>query len=169
MNGPDLSRIPEWYHRYVNLVTEPDCLKALRDQAESFTGFLQSVPPSKQDYAYAPGKWTVKQVLQHMIDAERIFAYRALCFARKDATPLPGFEEDDYAHNARTEHRTWEQMVREFDSVRQSTLSLFESFGEEEMGSEGIASGNPVYTAGIGFIIAGHMEHHRKVIQERYL
>src|SRR6187401_310355 len=97
MSRPDLARVPEYFHRYINQVEEDDLMPAFRNQTETFIDFLEQIPPAKIDYRYAEGKWTIKEILQHIIDAERIFAYRALCFARKDATPLPSFEENDYA------------------------------------------------------------------------
>ena len=106
MNGPDLSRIPEWYHGYISQVKEMNLLKALQEQGDTFSAFLASLPAEKWDYRYAEGKWTIRQVVQHCIDAERIFAYRALRFARKDQTPLPGFDENLYAEYARVEQRS---------------------------------------------------------------
>lgn len=169
MNGPDLARIPEWYHGYISLVKETDLLKALREQGAVFSELLAGIPPEQWDHRYAKGKWTVRQVVQHCIDAERIFAYRALRFARKDQTPLAGFDENLYAEYARVENRSVDELRHEFDAVRQSTISLFKSFGDEELESEGVANEKPVYTAGIGYIIVGHTLHHERVIRERYL
>lgn len=169
MARPDLSRVPEWYHRYINQVQENDLATALQNQTKDFELFLTSLPAGKRDYRYVEGKWTIKEVLQHLIDAERIFAYRALCFARKDATPLPGFDENSYADNSKAAARDWEQLVEEFKVVRQSTNILFNSFDNDQLESPGNASGKPVYVLGIGFIIVGHINHHVTVIKERYL
>jgi glycerophosphoryl diester phosphodiesterase len=108
-------------------------------------------------------------VLQHIIDAERVFAYRALCFARKDTTPLPGFDENIFADHSKAEQRKWKELVKEFRAVRESTELLFSSFDEDQLEAAGMASGKSVYVMGIGFIIAGHTNHHMKVIKERYL
>lgn len=144
-------------------------MNVLRKQTRSFEGFLNGIPKSKRNYRYAEGKWTVKEVLQHIIDAERIFAYRALCFARKDATPLPGFEENDYAANSKADQRKWKDIVKEFEAVRRSTETLFGSFDDEQLDTAGTSSGKSNYVMAIGFIIAGHANHHIKVTKERYL
>ncbi len=169
MARPELSRVPEWYHRYVNAVEESDLHEAIRNQTASFTRFLETLPVNKRDYRYAADKWTIKEMLQHIIDGERVFAYRSLCFARKDATPLPGFDENEYAANAKADSRDWNELVEEFKSVRRSTEFLFASFDNEQLESAGVASGKPVYVLGIGFVIVGHINHHVKVIEERYL
>lgn len=169
MPRPDLTRVPEWYHRYIHQVEENDLGEALHQQASSFPRFLETLAEEKRDYRYADDKWTIKEMLQHIIDAERIFSYRALCFARKDTTPLPGFEENSYAANSKAGKRDWNEMVEEFKTVRQSTQQLFGSFDNEQLEISGIASGKPVYVLAIGFIIAGHANHHVAVIKERYL
>jgi len=169
MARPDLSRVPEWYHRYINQVSEDELMPALRNQTSSFVQFMDAIPTAKRDHRYAEGKWTIKELLQHIIDAERIFAYRGLRFARKDATPLPGFEENDYAQNAKTDKRDWNEMLEEFKSVRKATEILFGSFDEDQLESEGVASGKPVYVRAIGFIMVGHINHHVNIIKERYL
>jgi uncharacterized damage-inducible protein DinB len=127
------------------------------------------MPAEKINYRYAKDKWTVKEVLQHMLDTERIFAYRALCIARKDSTHLPGFEENDYAANSKVSKRDWKEMIREFKAVRRSTEILFRSFDKQQLDATGTASGKSVYVLGIGFIIAGHINHHVNVLKERYL
>ncbi len=169
MPRPDLNRVPEWYHRYINQVPENDLAKAIQLQTTNFCSFLESLPIGKRDYRYADGKWTIKEVLQHIIDAERVFAYRALCFARKDNTPLPGFDENSYADHSKASGREWNEMVEEFKVVRQSTAFLFNSFDTDQLETTGVASGKPVYVLAIGFIIVGHINHHVAVIKERYL
>ncbi len=169
MPRPDLSRIPQAFHVYINQVSEEDLMQALKSQSSSFVRFLESIPADKREYRYAEDKWTIKELLQHILDAERVFAYRALCFARKDATPLPGFDENDYAANSKAGQRDWNDLVDEFKSIRRSTEILFGSFDEEQLDSAGISNGKSVYVLGIGFIIAGHINHHVNVIKERYL
>lgn len=166
---PDLQRIPEWYHGYISKVKEETLAAAFRRQTAAFIDFLKNIPETKTTCSYAPGKWTIRQLLQHIIDAERIFAYRALRFARKDNTPLPGFDENAYADNASAQLRNWADMIEEFSHVRRSTEILFDSFGEEELDATGNASGNPVYVLGIGYIISGHVQHHWDIMKERYL
>jgi len=169
MPRPDLSRVPEFYHTYINQVQENKLLKAFRVQTVSFIKFLKKLPAEKRDYRYAEDKWTIKEVLQHIIDAERIFAYRALCFARKDATPLPGFDENEYAVNSRATKRKWKEMVEEFKALRKSNEILFADFDKKQLDSTGSASGKPIYVLGIGFIMVGHINHHVNVIKERYM
>lgn len=168
MPRPDLGRVPEYYHQYINQVDGNDLIKVLQKQTRSFLKFLKGIPKKKRNYRYADGKWTIKEVLQHIIDAERIFAYRALCFARKDATPLPSFDENNYAANAKAEQRKWNDMVNEFTAVRQSTEILFNSFDKEQLEAAGTASGKSNYVLGLGFIIAGHANHHMRITKERY-
>lgn len=166
---PDLSRVGNWYHNYINLVPEDHLSAAFEKESASFVRFLETILPEKYDYRYAEGKWTIKEVLQHIIDGERIFAYRALRFARKDATPLPGFDENNFAAAAKADTRTWDKLVEEFKVVRRSSELLFNSFDEEQLDSSGISSNSPNYVLAIGFIIIGHARHHQKIIKERYL
>lgn len=169
MPRPDLSRVPEWFHRYINQVPENDLLKALEIQTGSFLKLFKKIPQEKQNYRYAKGKWTIKEMLQHIIDAERIFAYRALCFARKDATSLPGFDENDYAYHSKAVKRDWNQMIEEFQSLRKANEILFRSFDKQQLDSTGTANGKQVYVLAIGFIMVGHINHHVSVLRERYL
>jgi hypothetical protein len=169
MARPDLSRVFHYYHRYINQVKEDDLVTAFRNQTASFIAFLETIPVAKRSYAYAEGKWTIQEVLQHIIDAERVFAYRALCISRKDKTPLPSFEENDYADNSKADKRNWDDLVEEFKAVRKSSEIMFRSFDSEQLEEGGIASNNPVYVLGIGYILIGHVEHHVSVTKERYL
>src|SRR5205085_9801419 len=122
---PDLNRVPEFYHNYINQVKEDDLATAFTNQTAVLVSFLETIPKEKYDYAYAAGKWTIKEVLQHLIDGERIFCYRALRFARKDATPLPGFDENLFAETAKAGKRNWNDLVEEFKAVRRSSELLF--------------------------------------------
>jgi uncharacterized damage-inducible protein DinB len=169
MSRPDLQRVPGFYHDYIKLVPKDDLLTAMKDQNAALSKLLSSIPPAKREYRYAEGKWSVKELLQHIIDAERIFAYRALCFARKDSTPLPSFDEESYAKNAKTDNRSWESLVEEAGIVGRSTEILFQSFDEEQLNTEGNASGRSNYVLGIGFTIVGHGIHHVNILKERYL
>lgn len=151
------------------MVPENDILDAFPNQTAVTLQFLDAIPEDKQHHAYATGKWTIRQVLQHMTDAERVFAYRALRFARKDHTPLAGFDENEFAAAARVEHRDWVDMIEEFQMVRLSSEHLFRSLNEEEMQRKGMASNTPVTVLSLGYIIIGHALHHQRVIRERYL
>jgi len=169
MNPVDLSRVPSYYHNYISQVRIDNLMKAFDTYTTEWLDFLKSIPEEKWDYAYAEGKWTIKELVQHIIDGERIFAYRALRMARKDQTPLPGFEENDYAVNSKAERRTKEDLIEETQLVRKSTIKLFENFDEEQLESEGVASGSSTYVKAIGFIIVGHAKHHQNIMEERYL
>ena len=169
MARPDLSSAPEWYHGYINAVNENNLTDAIKNQTALFNTFFESITDEKKEFRYAEGKWTVKEVIQHIIDAERVFTYRALRFARKDETPLPGFDENTYADNAKTGNRKWDDLIEEFNALRRSSEILFSAFDEDQLNATGIASGNPVSVLAIGFIVAGHANHHISVIKERYL
>lgn len=169
MSSVDLNRIPPFYHGYVKLVKESDLPSALEQHQHNLLNLLRSLPDDKWDYSYAPGKWTIKDLVQHLIDGERIFAYRALRFARKDSTPLPGFDENLYASTANAGKRSKEDLLSELEVVQKSSALLFGSFNEEQLESSGLANNNSIYVAGIGFAIVGHTLHHMNVIKERYL
>jgi uncharacterized damage-inducible protein DinB len=167
---PDLTRVPEFYHNYINQVKEDDLKTAFKNQDPIWLKFLESIPKEKYAYAYGPDKWTIKEVLQHIIDAERIFSYRALRFARKDPTPLPGFDENVFAKTARADSREWQDLVEEMKAVRKSTASLFNSFDDEQLQASGTStSGASNYVLSFGYIIVGHVNHHMRIIKERYL
>ncbi len=160
----------EFYQGYIRIVTEEELGKALKKNTRLAKKFLGKVPGKKWDYAYAEGKWTIKELLQHIIDVERVFCYRALCFARKDTSPLPGFDENSWATTVspRVAGRKWKDLLDEFMALRQSTEYLFGSFDEEELRNIGTASGHPINPLAIGYIIAGHLAHHLAIIKERY-
>lgn len=130
---------------------------------------MKKIPRKKIDYAYADGKWTIREMIQHIIDAERVFTYRALSFARKDANKLPGFEENEWAAVSKAKERKWKDLMDEFEFLRAATLYLFSSFDEEQLKGVGIASNYTCNVVGLGFVTAGHVEHHMQVLKERYL
>jgi hypothetical protein len=160
---------PRFLETYISKVKENNTHEALRNNSKVLFEFLDSIPENKADFAYADGKWTLKQLLIHISDAERIFAYRALRFARGDEQqPLP-FEEDDYAANCNAGKRTLKSVVEELKSVRQATITLIDSFGETELSKPGnTASGRTTVNAVI-YAICGHAAHHVAVAKERYL
>lgn len=169
MPRPNLQRIPAFYHAYINKVEEDDLHQAFHNQLGAMQEFLMAIQAEKQEFSYAPGKWSIKEVLQHLIDSERIFSYRALCIARNEATPLPGFSEDAYAAASSANARHWSSLVDEWLVVRRSAELLFDSFTETQLDATGIANDKSVYVLGIGFIIIGHTSHHMQVIRDRYL
>lgn len=169
MARPDLTTVPAFYHKYVNQVQEENVNDAIQKNTESSIAFLNSIPEEKWEYRYAEGKWSIKEMVQHIIDTERIFSYRALCFARGEKQSLPGFEENGYADASRAERREIRSLIEEFETVRKSIEQLFASFDEEQLFSIGHANNNPVSVNAIGFIIPGHVQHHVNVLKERYL
>jgi hypothetical protein len=154
---------------YIKLVSEQNIVKGLIDQKEEMIHFFKSIPVFKQEYSYEEGKWPIKDVLLHLIDAERIFAYRALRIARNDSTALPGFDENAFVISANANERDFESLLKEYISVREATLSLFENFSATDLLKLGTASGASVSVRGIGYCLLGHELHHKQVIIERYL
>jgi hypothetical protein len=150
-------------------VQEETVEDALVSNTQKLLSSFQQIPDEKWDHRYAEGKWSIREMVQHMIDTERIFSYRALCFARGEKVSLPGFDENTYAAASNAGRRSKEELVEEFSIVRQGTLLLFRSFTEEQLNSTGVANNNPVSVNGIGFITAGHVLHHLNILQERYL
>lgn len=172
MNIKDLksNEYASFYGGYINQVSDEYTLvEELEISVHRLVKFVREIPMDKFDYRYAEGKWTIKDILQHLIDAERVFAYRALCFARNDKTELPGFEEDDYVLEANANRRSIQDLLTELLIVRQSTLALFKTFSNEQLLRIGIASNNPMSVRALGFVIIGHQNHHQKVFEERYL
>jgi len=158
-----------FYKNYIALANEADLVEELEISVHEFIKFVQNIPMDKFDYRYAPGKWTIKDIIQHLIDSERVFAYRALRIARNDKTPLPGFEENDYADEANGNSRNLQDLLTELALVRQSTILLFKNFSKEVLLRQGFASEKPVSVRALGFIIIGHQKHHQKIFKERYL
>jgi len=167
MNPPQTHEYPEWGLNYISQVNG-DVLAILKEQVSSFPNFLANLV-EKSDYAYAPGKWTIKELVGHMIDTERILVYRLLCFARGETTSLPGFEEDDYVANAHFKDGNLFSMAEEFALLRKSNLYLINSLTEEELDRIGLANGKQMSVRAIVYVLAGHVIHHTKIIKERYL
>ena len=165
----NLETIPAFYKGYVKLVSHPDVLQALRISGYRTMEIIHSIPESKSDFRYAEGKWSVREVLCHMMDAERIFGYRALRFARNDRTELPGFDEKEYALQLNATGRSLTQIGDEMQHLRTSTVDLFESFTEEMLKRKGSANKSELSVLALGIIIAGHETHHCKILRERYL
>lgn len=165
----DINQVPSFYQGYVKQLTEGTIVKNLRASGELVVDLFSSISEEKGSYAYGPDKWTIKEVLLHIIDAERIFAYRALRFARNDKTDLPGFEQNDYVPQSQANNRTMNSLISEFLTVRVGTTSLFESFDDETVKRTGTANGYPVSVEAIGYIISGHCVHHANIITDRYL
>lgn len=158
-----------YYQTYIIKTKDFNLKEGLQSNFETVQLFLKSIPKDKLEYRYADGKWSIKEVIQHIIDTERIFAYRALRIARQDQTPLPGFDQDDYVAPSKANKRSIESLLQEYASVRIATKSLFDSFDNEMLISIGTASNSNLSARAAGFIIIGHENHHCEVIRERYL
>ena len=164
-----LGNVPSNMEDYFNEAGDEDLKKSFKKQNLEAQKLFQLINEEKSKYKYAPGKWTLKEVLQHIIDAERIFAYRALAFARNDTNTLPSFDENDYANNSNANDQNWSDLISEFFSVRESTEYLFDSFSEEALNTIGKASNYTIGVNTLGFVIIGHTNHHLTIIKERYL
>ena len=165
---PDATEYARFYDPYVARVPEEDVVAALRDSGRELVAALSALPESRGGFRYAAGKWTIREVVGHLIDAERIFSYRALRLARGDATPLPGFEENDYVKTADSDARTLADLVEELRVVRESTVRMFVSFPEDAWTRRGVVNTREVTVRAIAYITAGHMRHHLAVLRERY-
>jgi uncharacterized damage-inducible protein DinB len=159
----------EYYQTYIDKVGDAELLTMLEKQLGNFPNFISSLPENKMNYAYAEGKWTIAMVLQHIIDTERVFQYRAMRIARNDKTPLPGFDQDNFVQEVNVSNKSKETFIDEYRATRASTVTLYQSFDEESLKRVGVASGAPSSVASLGFIICGHQRHHRDIIRERYL
>lgn len=162
-------KLPPFYQRYVDHVENDQLIPALITNGNDTLELIRSIPENKGEYAYAEGKWTIKELIAHMIDSERVFAYRALRFSRNDKTNLPGFEENEWAPEANANNRKLYKLAEEFTNLRASTVDLFGSFNEEMLKRTGTANGNEMSVEALGFVTAGHELHHRKILLERYL
>ncbi len=169
MSRPNLERVPPFYHNYISLVKDDALDVAFIKHQNEYPGILQGIPEEKWNHRYAEGKWTIKEVVQHVIDAERIFNYRALCFARKETASLPGFDENSYAAHSKANKRNGADLLTELNIVQQSSALLFKSFDEEQLETTGTANNSSIYVRAIGFITIGHALHHAKILKERYL
>ncbi len=168
MSRPNNSDFPDYFAGYISKVTEEDLLNAFINQLPVVRELLSSVTEQQSKFAYAPGKWTIKEMMQHIIDAERIFAYRAVCIARKEQASLPSFDENEYANNADANRRTWLSLCNEFMNARRSTQDLFESFTDDMLQQKGSANNREITVLSLGFIAVGHLYHHMNVLKERY-
>lgn len=169
MRPPQLETISKFYQGYVSQVMDQDMFDALRSSSRTTLDLVRTIPESKGEYRYADGKWSIKELLAHMIDVERIMAYRALRFARNDKTDLPGFEENEYAPEANAHARTIAELANEMERLRATTIDMFKSFTPEMLKREGTANKNLLSVLVLGYVIPGHETHHRKILIERYL
>jgi DinB family protein len=169
MNKPDSTEYAPYFEKYISLVPEGEIVVTLGKQIESTLSLIRSLSASQGDLRYAPGKWSVKEVIGHLIDAERIFAYRALRFARNDATPLPGFDENSFVDNAGFDSRSLADLAEEFEYTRKSNVYLFKSLDGDSYLRLGSANDNKISVRAIAYSIAGHELHHVGILRSRYL
>lgn len=169
MERPERSEYVDYYHQYIERVPDGDIVATLESQRDEFVSRLRSIPEERGGYRYAEGKWSIREVVGHVIDTERVFGYRALAFARGDKTPLPAFEQDDYVARANFDERTLADLADEFEGLRTSLIVLFRSFDDDVWMRSGTASGFEFTTRAVPWILAGHLQHHAAVLGERYL
>lgn len=159
---------PAIYEPYIETIVG-DIKEELISQIESFTAFIQTIPEEKGTFSYAEGKWSIKEILCHILDTERVMAYRALRFARNDMTALASFEQDEFVTNGRHNERSFDSIIEEFKALRKANILMFNTFNENELSRKGMASDRLISVRAFIYVIAGHLNHHRIILQERYL
>ncbi len=169
IDKPQPGEYAPFYKTYIDLAGTNNVIELLSGLRDSTFAFFNTLPPGKADYAYAENKWTIKQLLGHMIDAERIFAFRLLCFSRQDQNNMPGFDENSYVANAGFENRLLTHLAEEFKMVRSANLYLLKSLSEEQAILTGTANNYTISVRALAYIMAGHELHHLQIIKERYL
>ena len=168
MQRPKQEEIVAYFHNYISLVQDGNIMDILKNNHFETQQFIKTIPLEKANYRYAEDKWTVKEVLLHLVDTERIMAYRALRFARNDKTDLQGFEQDDYVPTSDAGNRTLENIAAEFDNLRSSTLSMIQYFTPEMIDRNGTMNGNIASVKALIYVIAGHEIHHMNILKARY-
>jgi len=168
MNQLKSDEYPASWNQYIETVIG-DPVEVLIEQITSFPEFLLNIPAGRSEYSYAEGKWTIKEVVGHILDTERIMAYRALCFARNDTKELPGFDDEGFVENAHFNDQSLENYAKEFEFLRRSNVLLIKSFRENDLMRSGLAGERLVSVRALLYMMAGHLNHHRTIIQERYL
>jgi hypothetical protein len=168
-SGKSIGAYPSHFNKYISLVENEGLNSILQKQAAESEKFFSAIPQDKWLYKYAENKWTIKEVLQHITDTERVFSFRALVFARKDPNVFPSFDENEYAKNSNATEKNPEELIQEFLGVRKSTQLLFKGFSEKQLEAIGKASSYEMSVAAVGYMIAGHVLHHLNILQERYL
>ena len=165
---PGESEYASFYAGYIAKVADVDVLELLERQSGHLRGLASAASPEQQEFRYAPGKWSVREVFGHLIDGERVFGYRAFRIGRGDQTPLPGFDENDYVAASGYHQRDLASLVDEFALVRAANLAVFQGLSEEDWPRIGTANNYPISVRALAFIMAGHVEHHVAILRERY-
>lgn len=166
---PEISTLPEHIRHYISQIEENNIVEAYRLHSEKNLQFYNGISEQQSRYKYAENKWTVKEVLQHVIDTERVYCYRTLAFARGDKASLPGFDENLYAQNSHANDRSWDSLVQEYRSLCHSTMDMINSFKTDDYNKTGVAGGHPISVLAMMFTMVGHANHHVNMIKERYL
>ena len=169
MKRPETTEYDPYYEKYVSRVTEPDLLELLERQPEELAALFRDATEDKGSFSYADGKWTIKEVLSHLIDGERMFAYRVLRISRGDETPIEGFEQDGYIANAHANQRPFAELLEEFALLRRANMIFFRNVRDDGWTRIGAASGVKVSVRALAYIMAGHVRHHVAILDERYL
>jgi len=157
------------YATYISKVKSDDLIAELDSSMKDFISFIRTVPEAKLDYRYQDGKWTIREIIIHLMDAERIFTYRALRFSRNDQTPLSGFDENEYVPESNAATRSLDSLIEEYSALRNSTIALYKNFTPQMTMRTGIANGKEISVRALGYVIPGHEIHHMGVIKDRYL
>lgn len=168
MKRSDINPMPQYWDRYINLAPDVELSEALEDSIQQLNALDRTALARIGDMSYSPGKWTIKDIIQHLIDAERIISYRALSFARRDTEKPPPFEQELYAENANTKRRTIDELLDELVLVRRSTKAMYDSFDDSMLKARGISWEYEIAVLDLGFATVGHQVHHMNVIAERY-
>ena len=169
MNRPERSETGDYYYTYIDQVPDEPILNVLRSQELHFMPFLLKIPEEKGNHRYEEGKWSIKEVIQHINDTERIFCFRGLALSRNEKNPIPGFEQDDYVAAVDLSNRSIQSLAAEFLSIRKASLSFYKSLDDEMSVRSGTASGFPMSVRSTAYIIAGHLAHHQDVLLDRYM
>ena len=168
MKRPKQGDYSPYYDTYISLVEGTDPLKMMKEQLKNTVRLFSEIPESKGDFSYAHGKWNVKEILGHIIDTERVFAYRAMCIARGEKQSLPGFEQDDYVKASNFDKRKLSDLIDEYKKVREANLAMFKSFDDEAINRRGIANNKEITVNALMFIIPGHEQHHLNILKTKY-
>lgn len=168
MTRPQTTEAASYYFKYIDLVSDDEIVPAMQSQMSETLQFLEGISDEKSLHSYAPGKWTIREVLNHLNDGERVFLSRAVWFARGFQEPLPSFDQEVAVQAAHANDTPWAELVEEFRTVRRATLSFFQNLPEEAWSRTGVASDNLFTVRALAYIIAGHVTHHKQVLKERY-
>ena len=169
MAKPNAGEYPAYYKPFIEIAPQEEPVSSLKESGLNMTNALFGMSEELSSYRYVPNKWSIKQLLGHILDSERVFQFRAMSFARGEKIPLPGFDQDLYVANSNASLRNIESIIKEYVAVRQSSIALFESFSSNDLKKVGVASDAEMSVAALGFILCGHQKHHRDILRERYL